>query len=283
MASKKQVKLDAFLEAGWVQIMVKHPVTGKETESLKAIANYPQNQPGVVQFAQDVALGRIGDGHEGKSIEDLARIIFATLIAKRDDGWDFVRAGLGKVDETVKKALAEAALHTWRDKLAGLDVQDHAASLFAEREEAAAILADVEARMAALKAEVATTLGIDKTFDLAWTHDGLYVAPSTPSTGKQVVARDYSADEYTTKRTMHGQKLEVSAVVTSRDDDGQPDGWATKYTVLDGPYAGNVYTGEGDSLNDADQGARVPCMADIFPTAISTNNNAPDWYRVPVV
>ena len=153
-----------------------------------------------------------------------------------------------------------------------------AVDLYAEGEAVKAALADWEARVAEARTEVASALDIDKTFDLALLSTGWYISTETKAQGsKTVVKRDYSEDLYMSKkgRKINGVEVASTAQVTSRNDEGEPDGWKVEYVAK-----GKTYTHEAATLNKANKVAREACMA-VIAKGMSTASNAPKWFRVP--
>lgn len=272
---------DKYLGNGFLALLVKHPITGDETESLLPISGYTQNKPGMGKFVADLSNGQISkSAHGDKSPEDIALFIFADLV--KDKGSDYVTGYLQHGDKAIAKAKQEAKLATWRDKLDSQAFAEHMAmgkSLFAEHEALLAQMADLDARITDAKAQVAKALDIDPTFDLAHVSNGWYVASKTATKGsRQSVDYDYSADTYEQNgKSINGTKVQTSAQVTSRDDDGNITGAVVKYVAK-----GKTYKGTGDTLHAAHQEARTACMAVIFADAKSTNVNTPDWFDVPV-
>jgi len=272
------LKSDALLEAGYIGLMLEHPVTKKLAESLIPV-NYTQNKPGVTQYVKDVEAGPLSEGHEGKTKTDVAMIIFAEL-AEAKNGPQTILDYMSGSAKAAKAAKAAAKLETWRSKLDSEDMAEHmeaAAELFAAVEAAKAQLAKLEADIADARQEVAEKLDIDGTFDLAIVSTGWYVAEGTEAKGKRSkVTRDYSADTYTSgERTIGGVKVSSIATVTSRDDEGDPNGWKVSYGAK-----GKTYTATGDSLHKTHKEAREACMAVIAPEQ-ETAVNSPKWFRVP--
>ena len=279
-----KLKLDKYLEAGYVGVMVEHPITGKVQENLLELASYTQNGPGVRKFAQDVMAGTIADVHGDKDLTELARIAFAKLIEDKEE--QFVTTILGKMDETIANAQREQLVNEWRAKLDELDnggTQDAARELFGELTDVKAALADVEQRIAELRDEVSSALDISGTFDLSLIESGFYITADTKAKGSATkVARDYSADSYTKTRKMNGTTVLCNANILERDADGKPIKWAVSYQVQDGELKGTTWSGGGDSLNAADKIARSDAIDALNPGAVK-QNNAPNWYDVPKV
>ena len=271
--------MDKYLEAGYVALMVKHPITGEATETLVPTSGYTQNQPGVAKFASDMKAGTISEAHEGADISKLALVIFSELATAK--GEQYVLDALARTDKSVAKAAKAAKLATWRELLDSDDMSDdmsQAADLFASIEAAKATLAALEADVATAKADVAAKLGIDPTFDLALVSTGWYIAEDTKATGKRTkVTRDYSADHYESDagKTINEVEVSSSADVTSRDDEGQPTGWKVVYTAK-----GKSYTAEGSKFHKTHMIARKACMAVIAPEN-ETAVNTPKWFGVP--
>lgn len=272
------LKSDALLDAGYIGLMLEHPVTKQLAENLIPI-NYPQNKPGVAQYVKDVSAGPLSDAHEGKSKEDVALIIFAEL-AQAKEGPQYIIDAMSGSAKAVKAAKAAAKLETWRQKLDAPDMTDSmqvARDLFAALEAAQAQIAKLEADIEDARQEVADKLDIDKTFDLAIVSSGWYVAEKTEAKGsRKKVTRDYSADTYTSgERTINGVKVTSTATVTKRDDEGNPSGWKVTYNAQ-----GKTWTETGETLHATHKTVREACMSVIAPDA-ETAINSPKWFSVP--
>jgi len=269
---------DAYLEAGMIGLMINHPITGKPTESLLPMGNYPQNQPGVKQFALDMEAGSLSEVHGELSTEELALIVFAKLAEAKGD--DYVITALSKVDKAVEAAQAAKKVESWREKLAGMvETQTQAAALFASRKSLREQLEAVEAQIAEAQAEVAQELDISGLFDLSLISTGWYVSEGTKTKGsREIVKRDYTANLYSCSagKKINDVPIAATAEVTSRDDDGNPNGWKVVYTAK-----GKKYAATGETLNATDQEARAACMAVIAEPGAATNNNCPKFYNVP--
>lgn len=291
MAPKTKVMTDDYLDAGFVGVLVKHPLTGKEQETLLDLSTYPQNRPGIVKFGKDVLAGKIAPVHGAKSLFNLAMFAFAKVA--KDKGDKFVSDALASVDDSIKTAQKEQELTKWRDAIAKLDngkAQKVAIDLYTEQESIKAQLADVQERIATTKSEIATQLGIDKTFDLALVDTGWYVASDTKKSKPGVtIERNYSADTYEVTRTMRGVKVLSVATIKERDKTGAPTNWHVSYTVLDGKHKGESFEHTSPSLNGADNGkgkdgkphgARRQLMIALDLPGVK-RNNAPVWYKIP--
>jgi len=273
--------VDKYLDAGFIGIMVKHPITGEETESLIPTSGYTQNQPGVTKLMADLGQGSISKAHGDKSVTDIAKIVFAELVKAKGD--QYLLDAMARVDKSLETAQKAAKLASWREKLDGSDFTEYQAAgkgLFASLESAKAELASVEAQIAEARKEVAEKLDIDKTFDLALVSSGWYVSEETKTKGsREKVGRDYSADTYEqNSKSINGVAVKTSAKVTARDEDGEITGATVKYIAK-----GKTYTGTGDTLHDAHMKARESCMAVIAPDAKSSNVNTPKWFDVPKI
>lgn len=270
---------DEYLSNGFIGLMVQHPVTGKEVESLIPTSGYSQNQPGVAKLLADLKAGTLSKEHGDATVEDIAKHVFAELVEAK--GAQYLLDAMARVDGTLKKAAKEAKLETWRAKLDAPDMaeaQEAARGMYADMESLKAQVADLEAKIAEARIEVGAQLDVDGTFDLALISSGWYISEeSKPKGSRETVKRDYSADAYTSKdsRTIGGIKVASTAEVITRDDDGNPTQWSCKYLAN-----GKAYTGVGDSLHQADKAARSACIDAIAP-GTSKANNAPKWYRVP--
>ena len=53
--------------SGFIGMMVAHPITGEETESLIPTSGYTQNQPGVTKFMADLGQGSISEAHGART------------------------------------------------------------------------------------------------------------------------------------------------------------------------------------------------------------------------
>lgn len=271
--------VDKYLEAGFIGLMVEHPITGQKTETLVPTSGYTQNQPGVAKFASDMKAGDVSEAHGGKDITKLALIVFAALAKEKGD--QYVLDALTRTNKAAKAAAKAAKLETWRQVLDSDDMSDdmeQAADLFASIEATKATLAALEADVATAKADVAKKLGIDPTFDLALVSTGWYISEDTKSSGKrESVTRDYTADHYESAagKTINGTEVMSTADVTSRDDEGTPNGWKIVYTAK-----GKTYTAEGTKFHKTHMEARKACMAVIAPEQ-ETAVNSPKWFGVP--
>ena len=288
MAPKKDKFVDAYLAAGYVGVMVKHPITGKVQENLLELNTYPATRPGIVKFAKDVMSGEISPEHgPDATLESLSMAAFKTRLSdKRDDAEQFVRDTLATVDESIKAAQAEALVNEWRERLDESTDQAQAADMFAERESVKARLAEIDEDIAAIKADLAAELGISKLFDLSLISTGWYITQATTSSGGKAIARKFTADVYEVERTLRGVKVRSTATITDRDFDGEPAGWHVRYEILDGDHKGNVYESSGDSLNKADNrnddAARRVLMDELGLPGVR-RSNVMVWYKVPAV
>ena len=271
--------MDKYLEAGYVALMVEHPITGQKTETLIPTSGYTQNKPGIAKFASDLKAGDISEAHEGAGITDLALVVFSELVDEK--GKDYVLDALTATGKSAAKAAKAAKIAGWRETLDSDDMADdmaQAADLFASIEAAKATLAALEADVATAKADVAKKLGIDPTFDLALVSTGWYISEDTKSTGKRSkVVRDYTADHYESAKGKTINEVEVASTadVTSRDAEGNPDGWKIVYTAK-----GKSYAAEGAKFHKTHMAARKACMAVIAPEN-ETAVNTPKWFEVP--
>ena len=273
--------VDKYLEAGFIGIMVAHPITGEETESLIPTSGYTQNQPGVTKFMADLGQGSISEAHGGKDATDLAEAVFAELVEAK--GKQYLLDAMARVDKSLETAQKAAKLAVWRQTLDGADFAEYQAAgktLFESLEAAKAEVADIESQIADARTEVAEKLDIDKTFDLALVSSGWYVSEETKPKGTRTkVARDYSADVYTQEgKTINEVAVKTKAQVTSRDDEGAITGAKVTYKAK-----GKTYTGEADTLHNAHMIARKACMEVIAPDAKAFTVNTPKWFDVPKV
>jgi len=242
---------DATLDAGFVSIILQNPITQEDMQSLVPLVSFAHNKPGIVSFATQVMLGKIDkDAHGDKDLQALALSIFADVVKAK--GKDFVLDALSTVDDSIKKAQAQAQLHAWRIKLDELDkgqAQAQAKDLQSEYTTAQAKLADIKSRMDAHKASVAKKLGLDALFDLSYTDNGFYVASGTTSTStgtRNSVDRDISKDQYTKTGKVNGFDVYRECNVLGRDADGQPDTWSVKLVATDGKGKKHTYAASGN-------------------------------------
>ena len=289
MAPKSKKFVDEYLAAGYVGVMVEHPITGKVQENLLELSTYPATRPGIVKFAKDVLAGEISPEHgPDATLESLAMAGFKSrLDDKRDDAEQFIKDSLATVDESIKAAQAEALVNEWRERLDESADQDQAAELFAERESVKARLAELDEDIAATKADLAAELGISKLFDLTLISTGWYVTQATKSSGGgKAIPRQFTADAYEVTRKLRGVQVKSTATITERNDDGEPTSWHVRYEVLDGDHKGKVYESTGDSLNKADNrnddSARRVLMNELGLPGVK-RNNVMVWYKVPAV
>lgn len=273
-------KSDKYLEAGFIGLMVAHPITGEKTESLIPTSGYTQNQPGVQKYMADIGQGDISEAHGGKSTTDIAKIVFSELVAAK--GEQYLLDAMKRVDKSLESVAKAAKLAGWRETLDGPGFAEYQAAgkdLFASLEAAKAELAAVEAQVMEARTEVAEKLDIDKTFDLALVSSGWYVAEGTAVKGSRgdKVGRDWSADVYTQDtKSINEVAVKTKLEVTSRDAEGNVTGARVTYVAK-----GKTYTGEGKTAHEAHKIARDACMAVIAPNAKSTNVNTPHWFEVP--
>jgi len=244
---------DATLDAGFVSVIMQNPTGDGEIKSLIPLVSFAHNKPGIVSFATQVSLGKIDkDAHGDKDLQTLALAIFADVVKAK--GKDFVIDALASVDDTIKKAQAQAQLHAWRIALDAHNdgqTQAQAKDLLGEYTTAQAKLADVKARMDTLKTQVAKDLGISATFDLAYTDSGFYVASGTTSTKgtgtRNAIDRDLSGkDKYSKTGKVNGFEVYRECTVLGKGDDGQPDTWAVKIVVTDNAGKKHTYTAKGN-------------------------------------